>query len=211
MQRLLPEAQWASRGQSSRTWSTRQPWRQQWTGKRWSQWRTWSSLRTRSSWVNEWSRCSPQHYISHYTDHLYIIKWGDRNTIMIISLCFHFTFQALRGGVLKLTRRIRPLPHTTSPAMPLLPITPKMQCPSIRLLSCLEDQLWAMWAFVTVLQYCTYFCWGVFWVFFDKPCRVLGVDASREWPLERDTSPAAGSDGRQHGRPSSRGAHLWER
>lgn len=58
-----------------------------------------------------------------------------------------FSYQALRGRALKSTRRIRPSLPTMSPAMPLLPITPKMRCPSIRPLSCLEDQLLATWAF----------------------------------------------------------------
>lgn len=48
MQRSSPGARWDFPGRNWRTWSTRQPWRQLWTGKRWSQWRTWSLLRTRS-------------------------------------------------------------------------------------------------------------------------------------------------------------------
>lgn len=48
MQRLLPGVLWGFLGLNWRTWSTRQPWRQQWTGKRWSLWRSWSSPRTRS-------------------------------------------------------------------------------------------------------------------------------------------------------------------
>lgn len=93
-----------------------------------------------------------------------------------------------------------------SPGTPSSLITPKTQCLSIKLPSCPGDQLLAMWASLKVTQYWKY-C-----EVFDKPSPCLpGFHAARERPLEWDASPAAGSDGRQYGRPSSRGAHLRRR
>lgn len=114
----------------------------------------------------------------------------------------------------KSTRRTRPSQPTMSPAMLLLPISPKMQCPSTRPPSCLEVQLLDMWAL-----FVSYSVSVPFMPLFKKAkpkanpycpglCP-LGVHAPREWPLERDKSSAVGSDGCQYGRSSSRGAHLW--
>lgn len=38
----------------------------------------------------------------------------------------------------------------------------------------------------------------------------IGVHAPRKWSLEWNSFSTSGSDGRQHGRPSGWGAHLWQ-